>query len=406
VTPTADPKTLGFDPARLEDISLWARDYVDRGKLPFAMTLIARHGRVAYYDKYGLADVESGQPIADDTIFRIFSMTKPLTSVAAMMLVEEGRLSLDDHVARYIPAFADTRVLRSKKGALEDTRQIEAPMTIRHLMTHTSGLTYGVFDPDSPVAAAYQSADIDSNPKGSTLDVWADDLAEIPLLFQPGSQWNYGVSTDLMGRVIEVIESARLDEVLRERILDPLSMRDTGFSVDEADVSRFSTLYKYKMGDSFSVADRAETSAWRTPISRCHGGGGLVSTMADYFRFTEAMRRGGELDGVRLLPEAVVRDMASNHLPGDIASMGEVTFSETSYRGVGFGLGFAVVLDPDDAGMRTSVGEYFWGGAASTAFWVDPLRDISVVFMTQLYPSSQYPIRTELRALVDAAVAA
>ncbi len=400
---TRDPKLLCFEPDRLEDIALWARGYVDDGKLPCAMTLISRHGDIVFYDKHGQADVEHGKPLVDDTIFRIFSMTKPLTSVAAMILVEEGRLSLDDNVADYVPAFADTPVLSHPKAAVDDVTDLETPLTIRHLMTHTSGLTYGTFDPDSPLSEPYAAGDFDLNPQGTPLDVWADELAKVPLLFQPGSRWNYGVSTDLLGRVIEVIESARLDDVFADRIIDPLGLTDTAFAIPEGKVDRFATLCKYKVGDRFTVMETAEASRNRAPVKRCHGGGGLVSTMSDYFRFTEFLRRKGEVDGVRLLQEETIERMTANQIGGDIESMGEVTFSETSYRGVGFGLGFGVVIDPARAGIRTSSGEYFWGGAASTAFWIDPVRDITVIFMTQLFPSSQYPIREELRTLVDRA---
>ncbi|MEQ8664807.1 MAG: serine hydrolase domain-containing protein [Rhodospirillales bacterium] len=401
---TAKPREHGFDEARLERIRKWAGGYVDCGKLPCAMTVIARHGDIVFTDLQGYADTEVGEAITFDHRFRIFSMTKPITAAAAMGLVEEGRLRLDDPVSRYIPAFADTRVLAHRDADIDDTVAMTSPMTIHQLLNHTSGLTYGFFDPESPLAERYQSLDLDMNPNGTPLDEWANDLASVPLAFQPGERWNYGVSTDLLGRIIEIIEERPLSDVLQERFFDPLGMMRTGFAVSRADASTLASLYKVTSKGGMSLMDPGATSGFIAPVTRHHGGGGLVSVAEDYLKFTEMLRRGGELNGVRILSPHSVRLMTSNNLGGDLESMGQPKFGESNFRGIGFGLGMAVVLDPARAHLMTSPGEYFWGGAASTVFWVDPLQDMVVLFLTQLYPSSTYPLREELRALVSQAI--
>jgi len=402
--PITDPKKRGFDPERLSRITDWASGYVERGNLPCTVTVVSRGGDVVYADAQGVADTDTGEQITFDHRFRIFSMTKPLTAVAAMMLVEEAKLRLDDKVLRYIPAFAKTPVLSARDASLNDTESLKTPITIHHLLTHTSGLTYGFFDPETPLGEHYAANKLDMDPNGPPMAEWAETVAGTPLAFQPGSRWNYGISTDVLGHVIEIIEDAPLGEVFQKRIFEPLGMTRTSFAVPKDKADELTTLYKTTTKGGLSLMDPGPESAFIEPVNRHHGGGGLVSVASDYHRFMEMMRRRGELDGARLLAPSTVDLMASNALGGDLESMGQPTFGESNFRGVGFGLGMAVIIDPARAHLLTSPGEYFWGGAASTAFWIDPKQDITVLFLTQLFPSSTYPIREELRALVSQAL--
>lgn len=395
---TARPEDLGLSSDRLTNISRWMRRYVEAGKLPGAMTLVARHGKVAYLECQGHRDLEAGLPVEEDTIFRFYSMTKPITSVGIMMLFEEGAFQLEDPLHKFIPEFANMRVWVSGEGDAMTTVPAKSPITMKQLLTHTSGLTYGFME-STPVDAAYRANRIEFNAGKGTLEDTARRLAEMPLLAEPGTEWNYSVSTDVLGRVIEVISGQTLDDYFRQRILEPLGMKDTGFTVPEGQAGRFAALYVPTPDGGMELADAPATSHYVTGVTNLSGGGGLVSTMGDYFRFTEMLRRGGELDGTRLLGRKTLQYMRMNHLPGDMASMGQPRFSEVSYEGIGFGLGFSVVIDPARAQVLASPGEYAWGGAASTVFWLDPVEDMTVIFLTQLRPSSTYPLRPELRAL-------
>ena len=407
---TADPSEAGFSPDRLGRLTTHFAKYVDDGRLPGWQIAVARAGKTVFAESYGLRDVASGAPVEADTVFRAYSMTKPITSVAAMMLFEEGIISLDDPVSKYIPAFADTRVYVRGPGTSPATAPQQSPMTILHLLTHTSGLTYG-FAYANGIDHLYRQAGFEwGSPAGSTLEDCCTTWASIPLVFQPGTEWNYSVSTDVLGRVIEVASGQSLDTFFQNRILGPLAMEDTAFWVDDARVDRLASLYLAAPGTVASQRKAIPGGSFgaRPPEAPIFlsGGGGLFSTTSDYLRFCEMLRRGGELDGTRLLGPRTVKFMASNHLPNsaDLTEIGRPIFAETSYDGVGFGLGFSVVLDPVKNRTPGSVGDYGWGGAASTAFWVDPVEDMSVVFMTQLLPSSVHPIRSELKRLVHAAL--
>lgn len=402
----ADPELLGFSPDGLERIREWAAAYVADGRLAGTLTMIARRGRVAFLDVRGHADRDARTPLQPDTLFRIFSMTKPATSVAAMMLVEDGRLRLDDAVADYIPALANLRVCADGTGAdIGDTVPLARPLTIHDLMTHTAGFTYGFNAPDTALGRRYAEQRMDFFPQGSPLADWVEEVAELPLLHQPGERWTYSIATDVLGRVIEVVCGDTLDRVLRERILDPLGMVDTSFQVPETKVDRLATLYTLDPDGTSTPSDPAgRESMFVRPVSRHSGGGGLVSTARDYLCFLEMLRRGGELEGVRLLQPETVADMTRNHLPGDIASMGPAEFTRLRLTGVGFGLGFSVILNSREAGVPSPPGEYAWGGAASTAFFVAPSAELCVVFLTQLLPSDAYPLRRELRELVYGAL--
>lgn len=398
-----NPKTLGFDPARLGRIRDWMARYVDAGKLPGALTFIARRGEVAYLDWLGARDVESGAPWTDDTIIRIYSMTKPIASLGLMMLYERGEFHLDDPVAAYIPAFSDLRALRPGARAINEVEPLTEPLTIHHLLTHTSGFTYG-FNGDV-LGAAYDKHKIGFGPRSGGLQAAVERLAAMPLAFQPGARWNYGVSTDVVGRLIEVISGEPLDRYFADHILEPLGMTDTAFSVGDERADRFASLYETDGAGGMRRTETGADSAFRADkVTTFSGGGGLLSTIHDYARFADMLRRGGELDGERLIGPRTLSFMARNHLPGDLASMGQAVFAETSFAGIGFGLGFSVMLSPETAQTPGSPGDFGWGGMASTTFIVDPVEDMVAIFFTQLVPSSTYPLRKELRALVHQAL--
>jgi len=400
-----DPAEVGLDAERLGRIDGTFARYVDDGRLAGYLVTVSRHGKLAHVSSYGARDREEGLPVESDTLWRIFSMTKPITSVAAMMLYEEGALQLTDPVSKFIPSFANLRVYAGGSDQNPLTVPATEPMRVWHLLTHTSGLTYG-FHRVHTVDAIYRAAGFDPGaPKGMDLAAACDGWASLPLLFQPGAEWNYSVATDVLGRVVEVASGQRLDEFMSARILGPLGMTDTAFQVDEADLGRLAALYTPGAG-ALRRLDEMGRVAHRPPRV-LSGGGGLISTAADYHRFTQMLlgrpgSPGGELDGVRLLGPRTVAYMTRNHLPGgaDLETFGRPLNAEAPQRGVGFGLGFAVVIDVAAGKTLGSVGEYSWGGLASTAFWVDPAEELTVGLFTQLMPSSTYRIRPQLRQLV------
>lgn len=401
-----DPSSVGFDPARLENIQRHFAKYVDDGRLPGWQVLVTRKGKVAYREKYGKRDLENDLPIEDDTVFRIYSMTKPITSVATMMLYEEGAFELTDPVSKYIPAYADLKVLVGGSSQKPKTRPAAEPMRISHLLNHTSGLTYG-FHHVHTQDDLYRQAGFEWGvPKGFTTEQAADAYAQLPLRFEPGTKWNYSVSTDVLGRLIEVVSGRTLAEFFQERIFTPLGMKDSSFTLRDDLDDRLAALYIPNPADGTAVRNDAFGNAVRGDVTFLSGGGGLVSTTEDYHRFTQMLLRGGELDGQRLLGNRTLKYMTTNSLPDDqdLAQVGIPLDAETIYDGMGFGLGFSVMKDPMAYGTLSSKGEFGWGGAASTAFWVDPVEEITVVFMTQLLPSSYHPIRTQLKQLVYAAL--
>ena len=401
-----DPREVGLDGDRLARIDRHFERYVDDGRLPGWLIAVTRHGRLAHLSTYGRRDIENDLPVELDTVFRIFSMTKPITSVAAMMLYEEGAFELTDPISRFIPSFRDVKVYRSGSAINPTLEPASEPFRVWHLLTHTAGLTYG-FHHAHPVDTMYRNAGFEwGTPSGADLAACCDAWAGLPLLFQPGREWNYSVSTDVLGRVVEVASGQSLDEFFRERILGPLGMTSTGFSLDEADKERLAALYVPEPGSRKAVRFDPLGAVASTRPTFLSGGGGLVSTARDYLRFADMLRRGGELDGVRLLGPRTVAYMASNHLPGgfDLESIGRPLFAETTFDGVGFGLGFSVVTDSVKNRVLSGNGEFGWGGAASTAFWVDPVEDVTAVFLTQLLPSSTHPIRSQLKGLVTQAI--
>lgn len=403
-----DPVKAGFDPARLDRLTGWMQRYIDAGKIPFGHVVVSRSGVPIFSSHAGLADIDAGRAYEDDAIVRLYSMTKPITAVAYMQLEEQGLVHLDDPLEKWLPEFADTPVFERVAPRVNSRKPREGSITLHQLLTHTSGLTYGLFAGDL-VAGEYVRRQTDFNVHDGPLDAVCQRLAQIPLVHQPGTRWNYGVSIDVIGRVIEVVTGKPLDQVFRENILEPLGMHDTAFQVDPAKRHRLAALYQKTADEKLSLIETGEASDWanpNNPVTCFSGGGGLTGTMADYWKFVDMLRRGGvSADGMRILGAKTVGYMARNHLPSDIASMGVDSFAEVSFHGVGFGLGMYSMLDPAKCGMICSPGEFGWGGLASTVFWVDPVEDVTVVFLTQQVPSSGYPLRRELRALVYGALA-
>jgi len=402
----ADPAEVGLDAERLRRIDRHFARYVDDGRLPGWLAVVSRRGRLAHVSRCGSRDLEAGLPVEPDTLWRIYSMTKPVTSVAAMMLYEEGMFELNDPVSRFIPAFAGVRVYAGGSDQRQVTVPATEPVRIWHLLTHTAGLTYG-FLRVHPVDALYRAAGFEwAWPAGMDLAQACEAWAGFPLLFQPGTEWNYSVATDVLGRVVEVASGQRLDEFFAARILGPLGMPDTGFYAGGEAAGRLAALYVPAAGGTTARLDSLGRVP-RKPARLNSGGGGLLGTAADYHRFLHMLldtpgSPAGELDGIRLLSPRTVRYMGRNHLPGglDLETFGRPLYAESAFGGVGFGLGFGVVIDPVLSRVVCSEGELAWGGAASTAFWVDQREDLAVAFYTQLLPSSTYRIRPQLRQLV------
>ena len=401
-----DPAEVGLDAERLRRIDRHFARYVDDGRLPGWLVAVSRRGRLAHVSCCGSRDLEAGLPVEPDTLWRLYSMTKPVTSVAAMMLYEEGAFELSDPVSRFIPAFADVRVYAGGSDQRPATVPATEPVRIWHLLTHTAGLTYG-FLRVHPVDALYRAAGFEwSWPAGMDLARACEAWAGFPLLFQPGAEWNYSVATDVLGRVVEVASGQRLDEFFGARILGPLGMTDTAFYAGDHAAGRLAALYTPDSGGKTARLDSLGRVP-RKPARLNSGGGGLLGTAADYHRFLHMLldtpgSPAGELDGIRLLSPRTVRYMGRNHLPGglDLETFGRPLYAESAFGGVGFGLGFGVVIDPVLSRVVCSEGELAWGGAASTAFWVDQREDLAVAFYTQLLPSSTYRIRPQLRQLV------
>ena len=398
----AAPEEVGLSSNGMARLSRHIQGYVDDGRLPGAISVVARHGKIVHFETYGERDVETGKAIEPDTIFRIYSMTKPIVSIALMTLYEEGRFQIDDPVSDYIHQFGGMEVLA---GGIVEKPHLRAPvreMTIADLLRHTSGLASAT---DSVLGETYKSHGLISSSSSGTLLEAIDKLGTLPLKCDPGDQFNYGVSTDVVGHLIEVLSGQRLDDFIRARILEPLNMVDTGFYVPEKDVERFAANYRPGAAGEPGIVttDRPDASSRYTkPRSYLSGAGGLVSTASDYARFCKMLANRGEYGGERIIGSRTLEFMTRNHLPDgrDLAHMGSESAGESRREGVGFGLGFAVLLDPAVAGVSGTPGEYYWGGAASTAFFVSPADELFVVFMTQLQPSSTYPIRRELRSIV------
>ena len=397
-----DPKEVGLSAQRLALIDDHFRNYVDDGRLPGYTVAVARYGQIAYLATYGMRDVENAKPTTLETIYRIASMTKPITSLALMMLVEEGKIQITDPVADYIPSFGNLSVFTGGSSLKPVTAPSREPMRVWHLLTHTSGMTYG-FTYFDAVDDIYRRSGFEFGiGNRPSVEEACDALAKLPLCFEPGTSWNYSVSTDIVGRLVEVVSGMSLDEFFATRILGPLGMHDTAFSVPEDQADRLAALYQYDPATGGkTLLDQAAKTALRKPRT-LSGGGGLYSTSYDYWRFMQMLENGGELDGVRIVSPTTIDLMTMNHLPNnaDVTSFGRTLGEEVFYDGLGFGLGFSVVVDQARTRTACPEGTYGWGGMASTAFWVDPVEEISAMFYTQLLPSTTHPIRPYLRSLV------
>ncbi|CAN5175492.1 serine hydrolase domain-containing protein [soil metagenome] len=409
----AQSKWTGFEAGRLERISdHLMRHYIEPAKIAGCQVMVARHGHVGYARSFGLRDRERGVAWSDDTIVRLYSMTKPITSVALMMLYERGLFQLNDPVSRYIPSWRGHQVWLSGEGAAMRTEPPKRPISFRDLLSHSGGLGYGMMlnaltgaPADHPVDQAYADMDI-ARQREDTLDHFANQLGRVPLRFQPGEQWMYSLSTDVCGYLVEVLSGKRFDRFLAEEIFEPLGMTETAFHVATQNQSRFAACYRRAADKSVQLYDDPATSPFLTEPNFFGGGGGLTGTIADYHRFCEMLRRGGELDGARIISSRTLDLMRMNHLPGgsDLAAIALGGFSESAYEGVGFGLGFASTLDQVKT-QSLGIGDYYWGGAASTIFWVDPVEDMTVIFLTQLLPSATFNFRGQLKSIIYGAIA-
>ncbi len=379
--------------------------YIEPGKIAGALTLVARRNKIAYFSPLGMMDRERKKPMTHDTIFRLYSMTKPVTSVALMMLYQQGHFQLNDPVRKFIPEWRNLRVYSSGNYPNFITTRPDRPMTIHDLFTHTSGLTYGFLERTN-IDAAYRKLNIGEVIPGNTLHDMIEKLAYIPLEFSPGTYWNYSVSTDILGYLVEVISGMPLDKYLQTNIFDPLEMCDTGFSVPKEKLDRFAANYCRDDTKRLILLDDPVTSQYAQTISFFSGGGGLVSTASDYLRFCQMLLNGGTIDDVRILGRKTIELMTMNHLPDgqSMADMNISPFSQIAPEGSGFGLGFSIHMDQSKSQVIGSPGEYSWGGAASTAFWIDPAEELIVIFLTQFTPDGTFNFRNQLKALIYPAI--
>ena len=398
------PESVGLDSKVIGNIRDYLKEqYVEPGKYLGTLTLVARKGEIAYLDALGFMDRENKKAMQEDAIFSIYSMSKPITSIALMQLCEKSLFRLDDPIHWHIPSWRNLRVYESGLYPNFLTSRPKRHMTIRDLLSHMSGLTYD-FMLRTNVDAAYRKTKLQAT---GDLQAMIDTLAQLPLEFSPGDQWNYSVSTDVCGYLVEHFSGMKLDKYFQKHIFDPLGMQDTGFSCAKEKVDRLASLYEQHPKKGPVLVDPGGAKTARVKKRKMlSGGGGLLSTMSDYYRFCSMLLNQGELDGTRIIGRKTLAMMASNHLPDnkDLTEMSQSAFSETTYQGVGFGLGFSVILDPVKTQSLTDVGEYGWGGAASTVFWVNPKEEMVVIFLTQLLPSSTYQVRRELRSLVYSAL--
>lgn len=406
----AQSQWTGLDAGRLERIGEHLeRNYIAPGKIVGCQVSVARHGHLAYFKSFGQMDRERARPMRDDAIFRIYSMTKPITSVALMTLYEQGYFQLNDPVHRFAPSWRNHRVWVSGEGEQMVTETPRRPVTMRDVLMHTAGFTYGGMLPgvgdQHPVDKIYRSLGVRALDSQDSMEGFLDKLGQVPLLYHPGERWMYSVATDVCGALVEVISGKPLAQYLQETIFEPLGMKDTAFQVAPEKRDRFCANYQRTAKKELKLIDDPETSRFLDEPGFKSGGGGLTGTSADYLRFCEMLRRGGELDGNRVLGPRTLEMMHMNHLPGgqDLTKLAIGLFSETAQEGVGFGLGFAMTLGQVETG-GLGCGDYYWGGAASTIFWVDPKEDLSVVFMTQLMPSATFNFRGQLKNIIYSAI--
>lgn len=400
----SDPHELGFDPARLALIDAHLQSkYIDAGRFPHCALLVGRGDEIAHLSVMG--DARPGEALKEDAIFRIASMTKPVTSIAFMQLVERGLIALSDPITKVLPEFAETGVFVSGGGNTPFvTRPPASPIRMIDLLRHTSGLTYS-FQERSNIDAAYRKRGFERWDTES-IDVFIDQLSVLPLEFDPGTAWNYSVSTDVLGAVVERLSGQSLADYFHAHIFAPIGMVDTQFDVPADKLHRLPDCHVWDPVKRMKMYDSGAASAWSRKPGYYSGGGGLTSTLADYHRFARMLLNGGDFDGARIVSPHMMRLMTANHLPGgrDLTQMSKSLFSEAENAGMGFGLGFGTVIDAPATMMPGNAGEYYWGGMFSTAFFVDPVDDVIMIFMTQLMPSSSYPVRREIKTMLYAAL--
>ena len=409
-------KAAGMSAARLKTVDRVMKErYVDTGILPGILTQVSRGGEIVHTGMSGVMDIERKKAMREDAIFRIYSMTKPITAVALMMLAEEGKIGLDDDVHTHIPSWKNLRVYGSGMPSLVEntagqfiTMPVKRRMKVVDLVTHTSGLTYGFMN-RTTVDGEYRRVKLGDFQTPGGLDAFIEQLANIPLDFSPGEYWNYSVAIDVMGYLVQKLSRQTFGEFLRTRLFEPLGMKDTSFSVPQSKIERFCSCYMPAKGGGLKLQDDAGKSTYAEPPKLESGGGGLVSTAHDYMRFCRMMLGGGTLDGVQILSPKTVEMFSLNLLPGgklltDLVA-GEGLFSEAGYNGIGFSIGCGVTMDIAKTRVQGTPGEFFWGGAASTAFWIDPKEDLAVVFMTQVMGTdARLTLRRDLRTLVYSAM--
>ncbi len=402
-----DPDAAGLDARRLERIAEHLNTrYIAPQKIAGCQIVVARHGSVGYFSSHGSMDLERRKPTSDEAIWRIYSMTKPITGVALMTLYESGHFQLSDPVHRFIPEWRDLKVAERQPDGSTRLVEPERPMSVRDALMHMTGLGWGIDGPLVVERFLEAMATVRGGVTG-TLQTMVDNLADKPLVFHPGRRWLYGLSTDVCGRLVEIMSGQRFDDYLRTQIFEPLHMHDTGFSVPDEDIDRFAASYGRRRDKTLKLIDDPERSTYRHQPAFLSGGGGLVSTIEDYLRFCQMLLNGGELDGARVLGRKTVELMTVNHLPGggDLAAHAlPGGYGETGFDGVGFGFTMAVGRGQVEAQEIGSVGDFYWGGAASTIFWVDPAEELIVIFMTQLMPSGTFNFRGQLKSLVYPAI--
>ena len=407
----ARAEAVGMSTVGLQRLAQLVQGYVDDGKVPGTIVMVARRGQVVHQSLHGQMDAESRKPMRADAIFRIYSMTKPIASVALMQLYETGAFQLDDPVARFIPEWRDLKVFEDGGADDYEVRTPRRPMSVRDVLMHTSGLVSSATE--HPVGELYKRARVFGSSSGGTLADMIAKLAELPLKCDPGAEWNYGISTDVVGYLVERISGQRFDHYLQQQVFAPLDMHNTAFHVEAHQLDRLTACYRRAQGmqgaqgaAAYELVDAPATSSYLGEKTYFSGAGGLVSTADDYMRFCKMLAGNGRCAGARILGSRTLRYMATNHLPGhgDLASMGQPRFTESTTEGIGFGLGFAVLLDPTLSQVVGTPGEYYWGGAASTAFFISPGEDLIMLFLTQLLPSGTYAFRRELRAAIYGAI--
>ncbi len=399
--PTADPASLGLSAEILADVKTKLNAFVEKGNLPGFIVAVARNGKVGYFEAWGQRDVERKKPMTPDTIFRMYSMTKPITGAAVMTLVDAGKISLDDPLSKYIPAFKDMKVLVEKPDGTTELVAAERPITLKHLMTHTSGIVYGLFD-RGKLGEIYREKDINSDgSSGFTLEELAKRTASVPLKCQPGAEWNYGINMDILGRVVEVVTGQRYADYLQEKIFKPLGMKDAAFHVPADKADRLASNYGPKAG-GMSLLEDAATSPFLKIPSQDSGGGGMVATAGDYLRFAQMLLNGGELDGVRVLSKKAADEMTSNQLPAALGDAPLNLLPGLKFTGIGFGYCGATPLKENT--LFGDDGEYTWGGYASTDFWINKKENLIGLVLTQLIPTNTYPTRPIAHNAIKAAI--